>query len=266
MPGLLEIVPRTMSTAEMLARGPAAIILSGGPASVYAPGAPPAPAGLLEAGVPVLGICYGFQLMMARPGRRGRPHRRAASTAPPRSRSPGPACCSTGCPPTQQVWMSPRRRLHGRAARLRGDRADPRPPPVAAAEDPGRGLYGVQFHPEVLHTEHGQAVLRAVPGRGGLRPDLDHAQRHRRADRSSSGPRSATAARHLRAVRRGGLGGGRRAGPAGHRPPAHLRLRRPRAAAHRRGRAGREGLRGRHRGRPQGRRRRRRCSWPRWPG
>src|SRR5262252_5646173 len=59
-----EIVPSTLSTSEILARDPSAIILSGGPASVYAPGAPPAPAGLLEAGLPVLGICYGFQLMV----------------------------------------------------------------------------------------------------------------------------------------------------------------------------------------------------------
>ncbi len=59
-----EIVPSTMTTAEILQRDPAAIILSGGPASVYAPGAPPAPAGLLTAGVPLLGICYGFQLMV----------------------------------------------------------------------------------------------------------------------------------------------------------------------------------------------------------
>ncbi|MGN6677034.1 MAG: glutamine amidotransferase-related protein, partial [Streptosporangiaceae bacterium] len=59
-----EIVPSTMTTAEILQRNPAAIILSGGPASVYAAGAPPAPAGLFTAGVPVLGICYGFQLMV----------------------------------------------------------------------------------------------------------------------------------------------------------------------------------------------------------
>src|ERR1700731_117378 len=60
-----EIVPSTMPAAEMLARKPKAIILSGGPASVYSDGAPPAPPGLLAAGVPLLGICYGFQLMVA---------------------------------------------------------------------------------------------------------------------------------------------------------------------------------------------------------
>ena len=63
-----EIVPSTMPAEQMLARHPKAIILSGGPSSVYAEGAPPAPPGLLEAGVPVLGICYGFQLLVAELG------------------------------------------------------------------------------------------------------------------------------------------------------------------------------------------------------
>ena len=63
-----EIVPSTMPAEQMLARHPKAIILSGGPSSVYAEGAPPAPAGLLDAGVPVLGICYGFQLLVAELG------------------------------------------------------------------------------------------------------------------------------------------------------------------------------------------------------
>ena len=71
-----EIVPSTMPVAEMLAKRPKAIILSGGPSSVYADGAPPAPAGLFDAGVPVLGICYGFQLMVAGLGGTVEPHRR----------------------------------------------------------------------------------------------------------------------------------------------------------------------------------------------
>ncbi len=63
-----EIVPSTMPVPEMLAKRPKAIILSGGPSSVYSDGAPPAPAGLFDAGVPVLGICYGFQLMVSELG------------------------------------------------------------------------------------------------------------------------------------------------------------------------------------------------------
>ena len=63
-----EIVPSTMPAEQMLARHPKAIILSGGPSSVYADGAPPAPPGLLRAGVPILGICYGFQLLVAELG------------------------------------------------------------------------------------------------------------------------------------------------------------------------------------------------------
>jgi GMP synthase (glutamine-hydrolysing) len=155
-----QIVPSTMPTREMLALRPAAIILSGGPSSVYAPGAPPAPAGLLESGVPILGICYGFQLMMAGLG---------GTVAQTGSREYGATTLELpagaggvlldGLPARQQVWMS------------HGDTCAAAPPdfavtartsatPVAAAEAPDRGLYGVQFHPEVLHTEHGMAVLR----------------------------------------------------------------------------------------------------------
>src|ERR1700678_4300520 len=67
-----EIVPSSMPVSEMMARKPTAIILSGGPSSVYAAGAPPLPEGLFEAGVPVLGICYGFQLMVQGLGERSR--------------------------------------------------------------------------------------------------------------------------------------------------------------------------------------------------
>jgi GMP synthase (glutamine-hydrolysing) len=166
-----EIVPATTPAEEILARRPAAVILSGGPASVYAEGAPPAPAGLLDAGVPALGICYGFQLMVSGlggsvahtgAGEYGATQlellpRDAADDGPGATTSPGGTLLG-GLPPRQQVWMS------------HGDTCTVAPPgftvtartaatPVAAIEAPGRGLYGVQFHPEVLHTEHGMEIL-----------------------------------------------------------------------------------------------------------
>jgi GMP synthase (glutamine-hydrolysing) len=170
-----QIVPASMTAEQMLALRPAAVILSGGPASVYAPGAPPAPAGLLEAGIPVLGICYGFQLMMN--GLGGRVEHTGAREygATGLELVPGGAAAKTGgvllggLPDRQQVWMS------------HGDSCAAAPPgftvtartaaiPVAAAEDAGRQLYGVQFHPEVLHTEHGQAVLQAFLDAAGCPP------------------------------------------------------------------------------------------------
>ena len=174
-----EIVPATMPAAEILARRPAAVILSGGPASVYADGAPPAPDGLLAAGVPVLGICYGFQLMVA--GLGGSVAHTGAgeygattlellpADAPGPDSAPGGALLS-GLPARQQVWMS------------HGDTCTVAPPgftvtartaatPVAAVEAPGQRLYGVQFHPEVLHTEHGMEVLRRFLAAAGCRPD-----------------------------------------------------------------------------------------------
>jgi GMP synthase (glutamine-hydrolysing) len=188
-----EIVPSTMPAAEILARRPAAVILSGGPASVYAEGAPPAPAGLLGAGVPVLGICYGFQLMVSGlggsvahtgAGEYGAtslellPPPGAAAGAPgPAGGGPEAAAATSpggtllaGLPQLQQVWMS------------HGDTCTVAPPgftvtartaatPVAAVEAPGQGLYGVQFHPEVLHTEHGMEVLRRFLMAAGCRPD-----------------------------------------------------------------------------------------------
>jgi GMP synthase (glutamine-hydrolysing) len=153
-----EIVPHSMPLAEMLARGPKAIILSGGPSSVYADGAPQTDPALFTTGVPIFGICYGFQAMtqalageVAHTG--GSEFGRTALTV-----SDG-GTLLRGLPERQQVWMS-----HGDAVIT--------PPagftvlasstgaPVAAFEDRHRSLAGVQFHPEVLHTEHGQAILR----------------------------------------------------------------------------------------------------------
>jgi GMP synthase (glutamine-hydrolysing) len=164
-----EIVPATMPAAEMLARKPTAIILSGGPASVYAEGAPPAPDGLLESGVPMLGICYGFQVMVD--GLGGTVERTPAGEygATDLTAEGGGALLATP-PGRQRVWMS------------HGDTAVKAPPgftvtahtagtPVAAMEDAARGLYGVQFHPEVAHTEHGTEILRRFLDAAGCRPD-----------------------------------------------------------------------------------------------
>jgi GMP synthase (glutamine-hydrolysing) len=178
-----QIVPPTMSVEQMLELRPSAIILSGGPASVYAPGTPAAPAGLLAAGVPVLGICYGFQLMMAGLGGRvehtgsgeyGATALELLAPGPPDETGAAAGAGAGGrllggLPVRQQVWMS------------HGDTCAAAPPGftvtartaatlVAAAEDPRRGLYGVQFHPEVAHTEHGMAVLRAFLAAAGCRP------------------------------------------------------------------------------------------------
>ena len=165
-----EIVPSTMPAAEILARKPAAIILSGGPASVYAPGAPPLPGGadLLRAGIPVLGICYGFQLMVAGLGGVVAHTGSGEYGATRLGLVPGGQLLAA-LSDQQQVWMS------------HGDTATEAPPgfavtartaatPAAAVEDPDRRLYGVQFHPEVMHTEHGTALLRRFLELAGCRP------------------------------------------------------------------------------------------------
>ncbi|MDD2857048.1 MAG: glutamine-hydrolyzing GMP synthase [Candidatus Nanopelagicales bacterium] len=152
-----EIVPHTVTAAEIAARQPAAIVLSGGPSSVYDDGAPQLDAGILELGIPVFGICYGFQAMAQALGGTventgGREYGRTALDVT------DPGLLFTGLPATQQVWMS-----HGdgvtRAPEGFTVTASTPGAPVAAFEDAARRLAGVQFHPEVLHSEHGQAVL-----------------------------------------------------------------------------------------------------------
>jgi GMP synthase (glutamine-hydrolysing) len=153
-----EIVPSSMPVAELLARRPKAIILSGGPSSVYADGAPQVDPALFDSGVPAFGICYGFQAMAVALG--GEVRRTGLSEFGPTQLSvaPEPGVLLTGLPAEQRVWMS------------HGDAVFSAPPgfvataatsgaPVAAFEDVDRGLAGVQFHPEVLHTANGQAVL-----------------------------------------------------------------------------------------------------------
>ncbi|KUG59346.1 GMP synthase [Serinicoccus chungangensis] len=165
-----EIVPHTMPAEQMLARDPAAIILSGGPASVYAEGAPALETAVVTAGVPVLGICYGFQAMaqalggtVERTGRREYGQSDATVAGPP-------STLFADQPDQQVVWMS-----HGDAvtAAPQGCAVTARTSgaPVAAFEDDERRLYGVQWHPEVLHSTYGQQVLRNFLTRGaGITP------------------------------------------------------------------------------------------------
>ena len=152
-----EIVPHTTPVEEMLARRPKAIILSGGPQSVYAPEAPSLGPAVFEAGVPVLGICYGFQAMARALG--GDVRRTGLSefgrTEVTVSR---PGTLLAGVPRAHRVWMS---HTDAVVAAPKGfdTLAASAGASVAAFEDTGRRLAGVQWHPEVLHTEHGQEVL-----------------------------------------------------------------------------------------------------------
>ena len=153
-----EIVPSTLSVEELLARNPRAIILSGGPSSVYAENAPHVDPQLFSQGIPIFGICYGFQAMASALGGKvaktgisefGRTHFNADTT----SQILRPAQSAF------DVWMS------------HGDSVQEAPPgfavvgrtehtPVAAFENDNGLLAGVQFHPEVMHTEYGQEILR----------------------------------------------------------------------------------------------------------
>ena len=152
-----EIVPHSLPVADMLARKPKAIILSGGPSSVYADGAPGIDTAIFTSGVPVFGMCYGFQLMA-----RGLGGEVAHTGAREYGRTPvsvtAPGTLLAGIPETHNVWMS-----HGDSVASAPEGftvlASTDVTPVAAFEDVARGLAGVQWHPEVLHSEHGQQVL-----------------------------------------------------------------------------------------------------------
>jgi GMP synthase (glutamine-hydrolysing) len=165
-----ELLPHDTPMAELERRGVKAVILSGGPSSVYDDDAPRADPALWSGRIPVLGICYGLQLMA---------HELGGEVVPSAKREYGPATVSltdgqrlfAGIEREQPVWMS-----HGDSIL--------RPPegfhatahtdstPYAGLSDPGRNLYGIQFHPEVVHTPIGREVLRNfVVEIAGVRPN-----------------------------------------------------------------------------------------------
>src|ERR687892_2232988 len=153
-----ELLPHDTPIERITERGPKGLVLSGGPASVYADGAPALRKELLELGIPVLGICYGMQLMVHDLG--GRVEQAPAGEFG-RSRltlRDGGGTLLGGLPDEQQCWMSHRDTVYEPPVGFRA-LASSDESPVAAVEDIERGLYGIQFHPEVVHTPYGQQVL-----------------------------------------------------------------------------------------------------------
>jgi len=151
-----EVIPHTATIEQIKAAEPRAIVLSGGPASVYADGAPRIDPGVFDLGVPVFGICYGFQAMAQALG--GTVERTGTSEYGRTELNTLGGELHAGLPGVQPVWMS-----HGDAVTAApagfavvGSSTGA---PVAAFEDRARGLAGVQYHPEVIHTPHGQQVL-----------------------------------------------------------------------------------------------------------
>jgi GMP synthase (glutamine-hydrolysing) len=161
-----ELVGHGSSASALRGRNPVALILSGGPASVYAEEAPQVDPGIYELGVPVLGICYGMQLMAQDLG--GRVERAAGEFGKTQLRVGG--ALASGLPEEQVGWMSHRDSVTAppEGATVTGGSEST---PIAAFEAPDRKLYGVQFHPEVVHTPHGQEVLKNfLYGVAGARP------------------------------------------------------------------------------------------------
>ncbi|MHB1171970.1 MAG: glutamine-hydrolyzing GMP synthase [Lacisediminihabitans sp.] len=153
-----EIVPHTITAAEVLAKNPAGIVLSGGPSSVYEAGSPSLDPGILQLGVPVLGICYGFQVMAQQLGGEvaNTGLREYGATAVTLTGAGG--MLLAGQPAEQTTWMS-----HGDSVSKAPEGftvlASSGSTPVAAFASDERRLYGVQWHPEVKHSEFGQRVL-----------------------------------------------------------------------------------------------------------
>ena len=217
-----ELVPYDAPEEAVRKLNPRGLILSGGWASVYEPGAPKLPEWVQRADLPVLGVCYGMQLQSYALG---------GQVAPPAEREFGPATIEVlddhslfaGTPPEQLVWMS------------HGDRIEALPPgfhtlarspnsPFAAMGDDARRWYGIQFHPEVMHTRYGRELLRNfIYTICGCRRRLARLQLRGRGDRAHPRPGWRRQGR-LRALRRRQFGRGGAADPPRGRRPADLRV------------------------------------------
>ncbi|WP_216389240.1 glutamine-hydrolyzing GMP synthase [Arcanobacterium phocae] len=166
-----QLVPHSMSTADLLAKQPTAIVLSGGPSSVYEPGSPSLDPAILEAGVPVFGICYGFQQMAQALG--GKVDKTGLREYGATQADVVEKGVILGENTTENVWMS-----HGDAVTEAPEgfvvTATTPGAPVAAFENREAKMFGVQWHPEVKHSEHGQDMLvRFLRDGAGLEPNWD---------------------------------------------------------------------------------------------
>jgi GMP synthase (glutamine-hydrolysing) len=152
-----ELVPHTVTPEQVRARNPHALILSGGPASVYAEGAPRVDPGLFSLGIPTLGICYGMQLLALELG--GRVDRTGVSEFGKTELRAEESALFHDLPGEQTVWMSHRDSVVAPPSGARIVAGSPSTP-IAAFEEPGSRVYGVQFHPEVVHTPNGMELLK----------------------------------------------------------------------------------------------------------
>ncbi len=153
-----ELLPATTPLDTIRERRPTALVLSGGPASVYEPGAPAFPTELLELGVPMLGICYGMQAMVRALGGRVEGAEAGEFGRAELTLRDGGGRLLGGLPEEQSCWMSHRDAVFEPPAGFDALASTPGSP-VAACEAPDRGLYGIQFHPEVVHTPYGTEIL-----------------------------------------------------------------------------------------------------------
>ena len=151
-----EVVPSTISAAEVREKNPAALVLSGGPSSVYAEDAPQLDPEIFELGLPIFGICYGFQIMTQALG--GKVAETGAREYGRTNMDISGGVLHAGTPETHPVWMS-----HGDSVTEAPEgftvTASTPGAPVAAFECVDKKLAGVQYHPEVMHSPHGQEVL-----------------------------------------------------------------------------------------------------------